>query len=91
MEQLAQVLQVDPGWLAYGNGVPFLLPSVQAYLATEKGKQLEPEAARLLERWPLEFFASLNPGEDEIREAVIVIEILLERARKRGDGDQDER
>lgn len=91
MEQLATALQVDPGWLAYGNGVPFLLPAVQAFLATEKGKELEPEAVRLLEKWPLEFFGSLNPGEDEIREAVFLIEILLGRARKRGDGDQDKR
>lgn len=91
MARLAEVLQVNQAWLAYGHGVPFPLPSVVKYLRSERGKKLAPEVARYLREWPLDFFGTLTPNDEEIREAIVLIDYLLHRARQRGDGDKGEK
>lgn len=90
LEDLARVLAVSPGWLAYGDGVPFPLPTVQAFIQGVEGARLEPDVRRYLEQWPAEFFGTTHPTDAEIGEAVFLIELLLVRARKRGHANQGE-
>lgn len=87
--KLADILQVNAGWLAFGEGVPFTLPTVEAFLRSERGKKLAPEVAKRLREWPLDFFGTLTPTDEDIRDALLSIDFLLHRARNRGHGDDD--
>jgi transcriptional regulator with XRE-family HTH domain len=89
MAKLAELLQVDAGWLAFGHGLPFPLPTVVAYLQSERGKKLSPEVAKRLLEWPLDFFGTITPTDEDIRDALVSIDFLLHRARNRGHGDHD--
>ncbi len=89
MQRIAEVLRVDLAWLAYGKGVPFHLPKVVTYLASVEGKKYGPEVAKHLLEWPLEWWGTLTPEDDEIKEAAAFIDYRLHRARKRSHGDTD--
>ena len=87
IEALSSTLGVRPIWLLYGDGPPFVLPAVEAYLLTDAGKKLPPVVQAELRAWSHNFFKTLTPGDEEIENAVFVIELLLKKARQRGDGE----
>jgi DNA-binding XRE family transcriptional regulator len=88
VELLADLLKVRPAWLRYGSGPPYVLPAIEVFLQSSRGQELSPLTQEELRTWSHNFFRTLAPGDDEIGEAVLVIEILLTRARKRADGDR---
>lgn len=87
IELLSATLGVRPIWLRYGEGPPFVLPAVEAYLLGDAGKKLRPVVQAELRAWSHNFFKTLTPGDEEIEDAVFVIELLLKKARQRGDGE----
>jgi len=87
--QLADLLKVDPGWLAFDEGVPHPLETVEAYLRTTEGKELDPEAADLLRRHSHRMFPTDRPTKRQIKAVLSLIALILRPARKHQDGDKD--
>jgi transcriptional regulator with XRE-family HTH domain len=90
IETLAKLLDVDAVWLAFGRGMPFALPTVEAYLESAKGKLVSPEAAAWLRDRSYRLFDTLTPSDGEIEVALVLIAHLLKVASQRGDGDGSE-
>lgn len=89
IEALARRLDVSPVWLAYNRGMPFALPTVEAYLQSEKGRSVSPEAAEWLRDHSYRLFCNITPSDAEIAVALVLIARLLADTSQRGDGDRD--
>ncbi len=87
VETLASTLDVDAVWLAFGRGMPFALPAVEAYLQSEKGKGIPPEVAEWLRDRYHRLFRTLTPTDEEILLAQVLIAHLLKDTPQRTDGD----
>jgi transcriptional regulator with XRE-family HTH domain len=88
VESLASILEVDPVWLAFGRGMPFALPAVEAYLLSERGRSVPPEVAEWLRDRSHRLFRSLTPTDAEIELVQVLIAHLLRGTSQRTDGDQ---
>lgn len=88
ISQLAEVLQIDRGWLAFGDRVPFGLPAIEEYLRSEKAKDLPAEDAELLRRHSRQLFSTETPSDVQIGVARSLIALLLRTTRKGGDGEK---
>jgi transcriptional regulator with XRE-family HTH domain len=88
IELLANHLQMRRAWLRYGDGPPYVLPNVERYLQGPRGQALAPHVQEELRNWSHSFYGTLTPSDEQIEEAILVIEVLLARARKRAHGDK---
>lgn len=88
--KLADICKVDRNWLAFDDGVPHPLDEVEAFLRTDEGRKLDPEAANLLSRHCHRMFPDDHPTLEQIRGVLSLIALILRPARQREDGEQGE-
>lgn len=88
ISQLAEVLRVDRGWLAFGDRVPFGLPAVEEYLRSDKARDVSPEQAELMRRHSRGLFPTDSPPDAQIEVVKSLVAWLLRATRQNGDEDK---
>lgn len=85
LADICRVLRLNPAWLEYGRGAPFVdgLPGVEAFLRSEQGRRLSPEVVRALREWPYDLLGMANPSLEEVARVTVMVEMCLADGRQR--------
>ncbi len=88
--ELAIATKVNRDWLAFGDGDPYVLPSVDLFLRSQDGQKLPVDHAEALRRFSHSLFPNENPTKKQIRMVLSLIAQIMRPARKTSDDDRDE-